>query len=77
MNPPPRFKLILLGDGGSGKSSFLRRYVSGEFDHRYVATFPYQYHFDIKFSTNYGSIVFEVLESAGSEKFGSFRDMQV
>lgn len=77
MNPQPRFKTILLGDAGIGKSSFLRRHVNGEFDHRYAVTFPYTYNFDIKFATNYGNIVFDVLESAGSENFGPLRDMQV
>jgi GTP-binding nuclear protein Ran len=76
MDPSPRFKLILLGDGGTGKSSFLRRHVTGEFEKKYVPTFPYQYIFDIKFSTNYGDIIFNIWESGGAERFGFLRDDQ-
>ena len=34
----PEFKLILVGDGGVGKTTFVRRHLTGEFEKRYVAT---------------------------------------
>jgi GTPase SAR1 family protein len=32
----PEFKLILVGDGGVGKTTFVRRHLTGEFEKRYV-----------------------------------------
>lgn len=31
----PTFKLIILGDGGVGKSTFIRRHVCGDFETGY------------------------------------------
>ena len=35
----PEFKMILVGDGGVGKTTFVRRHLTGEFEKRYVGTF--------------------------------------
>lgn len=35
----PEFKLILVGDGGVGKTTFVRRHLTGEFEKRYVGKF--------------------------------------
>ena len=32
----PRFKLILVGDGGVGKTTFVKRHRTGEFEKKYV-----------------------------------------
>ena len=32
------FKLVLVGDGGVGKTTFVRRYRTGEFEKKYIAT---------------------------------------
>jgi GTP-binding nuclear protein Ran len=32
----PTFKLILVGDGGVGKTTFVRRHTTGEFEKKYV-----------------------------------------
>jgi GTP-binding nuclear protein Ran len=34
--PIPEFKMILVGDGGVGKTTFVRRHLTGEFEKRYV-----------------------------------------
>ena len=34
----PEFKLILCGDGGTGKTTFVKRHLTGEFEKRYEAT---------------------------------------
>jgi GTP-binding nuclear protein Ran len=69
----PEFKLILVGDGGVGKTTFVKRHLTGEFEKRYVATLGVEVH-PIQFSTNLGPIQFNVWDTAGQEKFGGLRD---
>ena len=35
----PEFKLILVGDGGVGKTTFVKRHLTGEFEKKYVGTY--------------------------------------
>ena len=35
----PEFKLILVGDGGVGKTTFVKRHLTGEFEKKYVGKF--------------------------------------
>jgi GTP-binding nuclear protein Ran len=69
----PEFKLILVGDGGVGKTTFVKRHMTGEFEKKYVATLGVEVH-PLKFSTNLGEIIFNVWDTAGQEKFGGLRD---
>ena len=39
MQSIPQFKLILVGDGGVGKTTFVKRHLTGEFEKRYVGKF--------------------------------------
>ena len=32
----PEFQLILVGDGGVGKTTFVKRHLTGEFEKKYV-----------------------------------------
>lgn len=34
----PEFKLVLVGDGGVGKTTFVKRHMTGEFEKKYVGT---------------------------------------
>ncbi|CAF1049754.1 unnamed protein product [Rotaria sordida] len=69
----PQFKLILVGDGGVGKTTFVKRHLTGEFEKKYEATVGVNVH-PLNFSTNLGEIIFNVWDTAGQEKFGGLRD---
>merc|ERR1712085_126843 len=69
----PTFKLILVGDGGVGKTTFVKRHLTGEFEKKYVATLGVEVH-PLLFHTNRGPIKFNVWDTAGQEKFGGLRD---
>jgi GTP-binding nuclear protein Ran len=69
----PEFKLILVGDGGVGKTTFVRRHMTGEFEKRYVATRGVEV-YPMPFQTNFGPIRFNVWDTAGQERYGGLRD---
>ncbi|GKY90482.1 hypothetical protein MPSEU_000022000 [Mayamaea pseudoterrestris] len=73
MEQVPEFKLILVGDGGVGKTTFVKRHLTGEFEKKYVATLGVEVH-PLLFHTNRGPIRFNCWDTAGQEKFGGLRD---
>jgi len=69
----PKFKLILVGEGGVGKTTFVKRHRTGEFEKKYVATMGVEVH-PIPFHTTLGKVIFNCWDTAGQEKFGGLRD---
>jgi len=67
------FKLVLVGDGGTGKTTFVKRHQSGEFEKKYIPTVGVEVH-PLKFWTTHGQICFNVWDTAGQEKYGGLRD---
>merc|ERR1712054_264296 len=67
------FKLVLIGDGGTGKTTFVKRHLTGEFEKKYDPTMGVDVH-PLDFQTNLGMIRFYCWDTAGQEKFGGLRD---
>jgi len=65
--------LILVGDGGVGKTTFVKRHKTGEFEKKYIATIGVEVH-PMTFYTNRGPLTFNVWDTAGQEKYGGLRD---
>ena len=69
----PNFKLILVGDGGTGKTTFVKRHSTGEFEKKYEPTIGVEVS-PLDFYTNRGQIRFFCWDTAGQEKLGGLRD---
>lgn len=67
------FKLVLVGDGGVGKTTFVKRHLTGEFEKKYIATLGVEVH-PMVFNTSKGNIRFLVWDTAGQEKLGGLRE---
>ena len=67
------YKLVLCGDGGTGKTTFVKRHLTGEFEKKYIATLGVEVH-PMVFCTTRGKIRFQVWDTAGQEKLSCLRD---
>eukprot|EP01126_Amoeba_proteus_P027640 TRINITY_DN2741_c0_g1_i1.p1 TRINITY_DN2741_c0_g1~~TRINITY_DN2741_c0_g1_i1.p1 ORF type:complete len:325 (+),score=43.77 TRINITY_DN2741_c0_g1_i1:94-1068(+) len=66
-------KVLLVGNGGTGKTTFLKRLLQKEFEPKYVPTLGVEVH-PFLLQTTKGPLVFSVWDTAGQEKFGGLRD---
>jgi GTP-binding nuclear protein Ran len=73
IHPVAEFKIVLLGDGGVGKTTFVKRHQAGEFEKKYIPTQAAEVT-PLTFYTNYGPIKFNIWDTVGSEKLGGLRD---
>jgi GTP-binding nuclear protein Ran len=70
---PKCFKVILVGEGGVGKSTYIKRLLTGEFEKKYVPTLGVAVH-PLTFYTTRGVITLNIWDTAGQEKFSGLRD---
>jgi GTP-binding nuclear protein Ran len=73
MEQTREFKVCLVGNGGVGKTTFVKRFIFREFEKKYVATLGVEVH-PLTFDTNYGKITLNMWDTAGQERFGGLRD---
>ena len=67
------YKIVIIGDAGVGKTSFITRHNTGEFYMKYTPTIGVDVS-PVYFPTNYGEIRFDVSDPAGQEKFNGMYD---
>ncbi|XP_051912955.1 ras-related protein Rab-9A-like [Hippocampus zosterae] len=66
------FKVILLGDGGVGKSSLMNRFVTNKFDSNLFHTIGVEF-LNKKLEVDGQSISLQIWDTAGQERFRSLR----
>ena len=73
MKQSKSYKILIIGDGGVGKTTYVKRLRTGEFTKRYVATLGVEVH-PLQFETTKGTRVLNMWDCSGREKFGGLRD---
>ncbi|CAF3801937.1 unnamed protein product [Rotaria sp. Silwood1] len=68
-----QFKLILVGDGGVGKTTFVKRHLAGELEKKYEAAIGANVH-PLNFYTSMGEIIFNVWDTVGQENIDGLPD---
>lgn len=67
-----RYKIVVIGDSGTGKSTFMNRLLTGKFTSTYKPTLGVDV-FPLVLETNYGSVVFDMWDTAGQDRYGGLR----
>lgn len=70
--PQVQFKLILMGDAGTGKTTFVKGCLTGKFE-TYMAMLGMEVHL-LMFHIKQGSIKLHLWDTAGQEKFSGLHD---
>ncbi|XP_064109217.1 uncharacterized protein LOC135217341 [Macrobrachium nipponense] len=70
---PGRYKIAIVGDGGTGKSSYVSRLQCEGFRHEYIATMGVE-KTEIIVHTSHGESIISLWDTAGQEKLGPLRD---
>ena len=67
------YKIVLAGDGGVGKTTYLRRFLTGEFTKNYIATVGAEVQ-PLDFNMTDKNMFFDIWDTAGQEKYAGLRD---
>lgn len=67
------FKIVLVGDAGVGKTTYITRISSGEYNKKYIPTLGVDV-FSLCLNSNKGYIKFNIWDISGGEKVGALRD---
>ena len=67
-----QFKFVLVGDSGTGNTTFLKCHLTGEFE-KYVAMLCVEVH-PLVFQISRGPVMFKAWDRADQEKFGGLGD---
>ncbi|CAH8473117.1 unnamed protein product [Schistosoma bovis] len=70
-----KYRLVVLGSGGVGKSALTVKFVSGKFVEKYDPTIEDFYRKDILVDGVHHTL--EILDTAGTEQFSSLRDLYI
>ncbi|KAH8242908.1 hypothetical protein KR032_003015 [Drosophila birchii] len=62
----PTFKCVLVGDGRTGKTTFVKRHLTGEFEGNHKATCGIEIH-PLIFHTNRGAIRFDIWDTSSKD----------
>jgi len=73
MEHKPQHKIVIIGDGGIGKTTLVNRFIDGNFTKKYLPTVGASVR-TTTFYTNIGPISLQIWDTAGQEKFGGLRD---
>jgi GTP-binding nuclear protein Ran len=67
------FKIVLVGEGGVGKTTYLKRLLTGKFEKRYIATLGVEV-YPLSFNTTSRKVQLNIWDCAGQEQFNGLRD---
>jgi GTP-binding nuclear protein Ran len=67
------YKILIIGNGGVGKTTFIRRHRTGEFEEKYIATMGVAVN-PLPFNTNMGTVYLNLWDCAGKPEFMGLRD---
>jgi len=68
------FKIVICGESGVGKTAYVRKLLTGEFERTHVSTLGVEVH-PLVVKTNIGTLVFALWDLAGRAEFRGMGDM--
>ncbi len=73
MEAKSQFKIIVVGDAGVGKTTFIKRHRTGEFEAKYVPTLGAEVH-KMTYQTNlHSEVVLNLWDCSGSDQFSDMK----